>query len=585
MASSSQPLVSKQTEYRIVGRVLNTLGVVFLSICVALTAALYEDISSFTRTAAGLAIAIGMVLGGHVLSRRREANWWFPTTLMSAGYALAYFFSYSTYYVPNLKMLDSPYLTWALGLALGAAGTYHGSISKHLRWFTSAFTLMVTAHATFHALSSTAVIAVGPLSIKVAALACFAGMVWCASLSSVYKRFELKFNWPGKDTEEGANWLLNRVLHEAYFVFAALNAMALPLFLSTFDQAPIWWSIEAPILLALSWRSGNYIKHGAVGAIWLASVVTLLTNALAHSITLPVLVIVPTSGLAIGLAYRLLKSNWAQNLKVAGYCGYLYTAVAVALVAPYLQVGGFLDAMPYWMIQSLVLCGLGLALRDKFVHDIGTLVGLGTLVLFGVQFHTWTWGLVGPVVVAAYALSVAYSRIRIKEGWKQTDFLPFGITQTVSVRTAEKLENLWSWVGGLTLLASSFLLINQDATVMWWSLEALTLVVLGFVAAKMGFRMQGLLAFALAALKLCVWDLSVGLSGWLPASAVTLHHAFQFGILGASSLAASFLYFREEAKLLAELAAQPKDDTTGNTTTTDVNSTPAADPTNEDNQQ
>ena len=51
-----------------------------------------------------------------------------------------------------------------------------------------------------------------------------------------------------------------------------------------------------------------------------------------------------------------------------------------------------------------------------------------------------------------------------------------------------------------------------------------------------------------------------------PASAVTLHQAFQFGIFGASSLAASFLYFREEAKLLAQLAAQPKVDTTGGAT-------------------
>lgn len=564
MASqNSQPFGSQQAELKIVGRVLNTLGVVFLSICVALSAALYEDLSSFVRTTAGIAIAAAMVIGGQLLSRRREANWWFPTTLMSAGYALAYFFSYSTFYVPNLRMLDSPYLTWGLGLALGAIGTWHGSTNKQLRWFTSCFTLMVTGHALFHALSSTAVISLGGLSVQVAALACFVGMLWCAALSSVYKRFELRYNWPGANTEEAANWLLHRVLHEAYFVFAALNAMALPLFLSSFEQAPVWWSIQAPILLAISWRSGNYFKHGVVGAIWVAAVVTLIGTALRHNINLAVLVSVPVSGISIGLAYRFAKSNWAQSLKVAGYCGYLYAAVAVAIVAPYLHAGNVWDAMPYWMIQSLVLCGLGLALRDRIVHNFGCIAGAAALLLFAVQFNTWTWGLVVPVVVASYSLSVAYSRIRRAGGWKENEFLPFGVKQTVSADTAGKLENIWSWVGCLTLFASAFLLVDQSATVICWAIEALTLIVLGFIAQKLGFRLQGLLAYALAALKLCVWDLSGGFHGWFPSDAITLRQAVDFGVLGASTLIASFLYFREEAKLIALANAKQTDTTSG----------------------
>lgn len=579
MASQNpQSIGSQQTELKVVGRVLNTLGVVFLSICVALFAALFEDISALVRTTGGIVVAAAMVFGGHVLSRRKDANWWFPTTLMSAGYALAYFFSYSTYYVPNLRMLDAPYLTWVLGLTLGAIGTWHGSTNKQLRWFTSCFTLVVTGHALFQALSSTVVLCVAGLSVQVAALGCFAGMLWCAGLSSVYKRYELKYTYPGNDFEEGANWLLHRVLHEAYFVFAALNAMALPLFLSSFEQAPIWWSIQAPILLAISWRSGNFFKHGVVGAIWAAAVVTLIGSALRHNINLGVLLAVPVSGISIGLAYRLVASNWAKNLKVAGYCGYLYAAIAVALVAPYLQVGNVLDTMPYWMIQSLVLCGLGLALRDRIVHNAGCVAGAVALLLFGVKFNTWTWGLVVPVVIASYALSVAYSRIRRAGGWKETDFLPFGVEQTVSAQTAERLENIWSWVGCLTLFASSLLLLDRSATVVCWAVEALSLVTLGFIAQKLGFRLQGLLAYGLAALKLCVWDLSGGFQGWFPAEAVTLRQALDFGVLGASTLIASFLYFREEAKLEAaakasETAPSGSNDTStgdGNQTTPDA---------------
>jgi len=559
MASpNSRPLGTEQAELKYVGRGLNTLGVVFLSICVALGAALYEDISSVTRTGIGLAIAGAMVAGGELFSRRQKANWWFLTTLMCAGYALAYFFAYSTYYVPNLRMLDYPYLTWGLGLALGAAGTWHGSVNKQLRWFTSIFTVVVTGHALYHALTSVEVVAVAGLSIKVAALGCFGGMLWCAGLSSIYKRFELRYKWqPETNIEESANWLLNRILHEAYFVFAALNAMALPLFLSSFDQAPVWWSVQAPILLAISWRSGNMFKHGVVGAIWAAAVVTLVGTALNHSINLAVLVSVPVSGISIGLAYRFVKSEWSKSLKVTGYCGYLYTAIAVALVVPYLHAGNVWDAMPYWMIQSLVLCGLGLGLRDRLIHNAGCVAGLVSLALFGLQFNTWTWGLVGPVVVASYALSVAYSRIRRAGGWKENDFLPFGVQQTVSVQAAEKLENLWSWVGCLTMFASSVILVDQHSTVVLWAIEALALVTLGFIAQKLGFRLQGLLAYALAATKLVVWDLSGGFESWFAADQVTLYQAFQFGVLGTSTLIASFLYFREEAKLAALSEAKP----------------------------
>lgn len=546
---SSGNSAGSATELKIVGRVLNTIGVVFLSICVALAAALYDNISALERTAIGLAIAAFMVVGGEMLSRRLKNNW-FPTTLMSAGYGLAYFFIYSTYYVPGLHMLDNPYACWVLGPMLGAIGTWHGSRNSSLRWFSSVFTLMVSGHALYHALTSLAVVSLFGASIKVAAIACFFGMIWCASLSSLYKRYELRFSYPGKNFEESANWLLYRVLHELYFVLAALNAMAMPLFLSSFEQAPLWWSFQAPILLALSWRNGNIVKHVVVGAMWAAAAVTLFTFN--HALAVPVILSVPVSGLAMGLAYRYMRSTLVAEHRIAGYCGYLYAAVAVTLAVPYFQLGLW-DAMPFWMIESLVLCGLGLLLRDRFVHFAGTIAGVLALVLFAAQWHTWTWALVAPVVACAYALSIAYSRISLKGGWKQTEFLPFG-GEVVSVEAAQNLEYLWSWAGCVTLLAASFLLANKESTVIYWSLEALVLVALGFAASKIGYRLQGLLAFALAAAKLVVLDMSGGRFSYNPELAFTLYRSVEFGVLGASTLAASFLYFREERKL--EEAAQ-----------------------------
>lgn len=554
--SSPQQAQASGVELKVVGRVLNTVGVVFLSICVALAGALYEEIGAVQRTGIGIAIAALMILAGEVFSRRLKSNW-FPVTLMSSGYALAYFFIYSTYYVPGLQVLDNPYACWVLGPVLGLIGTWHGARNKNLRWFSSVFTLLVTGHASYHALTSTAVIELFGASIKVSALACVAGSIWGAALSALYKRFELAYSKDSQNFEEFANWLLNKVLHELYFVVAAANAMVLPLLLADFSQAPLFWALEAPVLLALNWRSGNIIKHVVVGLIWLASAVCLLSSAFMHEVQLAALLAVPAGGLAMGLAYRMLKSRFEHSHKVAGYCVYVYGAIAVALIAPYLHTGNIWDAMPYWMIQSLVVTGLGLALRDGFVHRAGFFAGMASLVLFGLQFQTWTWPLVAPVVLAAYALSVAYARIGVSGGWKQTEFLPFA-GETVSVENAYGLERLWSWVGAATLLAASFLLMNQESVVIWWSVEALALVALGFAASRVGFRLQGLIAFGLAAAKLIVWDMSKGsLDNFNPETAFTLYRSLEFGVVGATSLAASFLYFREENRL--EALAQKSD--------------------------
>ncbi len=550
---NAQASGAEHREIRTVGRIYSTGGVVFLSIMVALGAALYEDVSAVLRTAVGLAIAASMVLGGQLLSRRRNAEQWFPVTTVTVGYALAYFFCYSTFYVPGLQTLETPYTAWVLGLTLGLIGTLHGSINKNLRWIGSGITLLATGHATFHALSSQQVVSIAGMHVQVAALGCFVGMLWCASLSWVNNRLALRQNW----------WW-NYVQHEAYFVFAALNAMALPLFLSSFEQAPIWWSVEAPILLSMIWlmersheeeRTGwlwlaKYFKHGTVALIWAAAVISLLGNAAKHPVELAVLLSVPLSGLAIGLAYRSrFTANWLKELRVGGYCLYLYVGIAVALLAPYIEFGNVWDAMPYWMIEALVLCGLGLLLRDFFVHLAGTLAALGALALFGLKFNTWTWDLVGPVVACSYALSVAYNQLGKRPQWrKHTNFLPFDVPETVSADAAEKLETLWSWVGGLTLFVASYVLVNHANTVIYWSLEAFVLVVLGFLAQKIGFRLQALLGFTAAAGKLVIWDVSGGSLGLHAAEPVTLYHAFQFGVLGASMLAASFLYFREEAR-------------------------------------
>lgn len=554
-------------ELKIIGRVLNTTGVIFLAIAVALAAAVYENIGAFERTVAGLVIAALMVVAGEVFSRRLT-NSWFPTTMMSSGYALAYFFVYATYYVPGLHVLSEPYACWTLGPALGLIGTWHGVKNKSMRWFASAFMLAVTGHAMFHALTNTAVVSLGDTTIKVAALSCFAGMLWCAALSAVYKRFELRYRFDADTLEEKFDFIANRTAHELYFALSAANAMAMPLFLASFSDATLWWALQAPVLLAISWRSGNFIKHALVALMWGASAVTLTSNASDHLLTLPAFLAVCGSALAMGSAYRFLKSSLGDSAKITGYCLYMYAAIAVALVTPFLQFG-FTNSMYYWLFEAMLLCGLGLVLRDRLIHLSGCLAAAVGVWLFAMHYATWSWSVVVPMVAASYALSVGYAYIVRKGGWAQAEFLArVTDSQTIDVVTARRLETFWSCVGFITLVFAPLQLIGHQAAINWWAVQSLVLIALGFAVLKLSYRVQGLLVLAFASVKLVGWDLSGGMAAWPDVAALTLHRSLEFAMVGGSALISSFIYFNRERKLASAIAATGTPGGTNGSTTT-----------------
>ena len=214
-------------EYMLAAYVFNTLGVACLAFAVGFGSTAEIDVGPWQRTISGLIVALLMGVGGEFLARRaKEGTWWanswFSTNLLAFSYTLAYFFIYAMYYVPILQGLQTPYAAWALGLALGGVGALHGATNKHVRWFTSPFTMLATAHALYQALSSSALVHMAGHDVKVAALGCFVGMVWCGGLSVVFKRFELKYpKWADcKTFDEAAGWVTYRLSHEVFFVAA-----------------------------------------------------------------------------------------------------------------------------------------------------------------------------------------------------------------------------------------------------------------------------------------------------------------------------------------------------------------------------
>jgi hypothetical protein len=525
---------------------------VFLCFCVATGAMAVSQVAALERTLIGELIAAAMIVGGEWFRRHGEDTWfgttwfgtrWLSTTIMSAGYSLAYFFVYSLFYVPALKSMNTPYLTWALTATVGIAGTYHGTINRTLKWFASVFTLIVTGHALYQVFHATGAVSVFGLNMKAAALGCLGGMIWSAAMSSLHKRLEQPFKENGA-TPSKADWLLHRCLHETYFVIAGLTAMALPLIQSSWHDAAFCWPLEAAVLLAISYRSGNVIKHIGVAAMWLAGAAVMVYSTqwndtfswFSFAATL-------LSGAGMAATYRYFGSDKKKALRRIACQTYLYAGIAAAVAVPGLLHGIYASAQ-LWMIEGVVIAGLGVALRHRNVHLAGTAVSLGAVALFFsqtlTQWQDWTWALLAPIFIGAYALSAAYSFVVKKGGLKQSEFFvdaQFN-EDAVSLDAAKHLETIWSWVGCSTLLVSSLVLINNNTTVVWWSVEALLLIAVGFIAQRIGYRVQGLVAIALSVGKLLFFNQLASLS----------LSSIQYGVVGTAAMIASFLYFKEERR-------------------------------------
>ena len=135
-----------------------------------------------------------------------------------------------------------------------------------------------------------------------------------------------------------------------------------------------------------------------------------------------------------------------------------------------------------------------------------------------------------------------YSFVVKKGGLKESAFFePSPYDEAVSLDEAKWLEIIWSWVGASTLFVASLALVNHSTTVMWWSVEALLLIGAGFYVQRIGYRVQGLTAIALSCGKLLAWN----------HQNVSFSNAVQYGVVGATAMIASFLYFREERRRTA----------------------------------
>lgn len=556
-------------ETMIAGRALNTAAVALLTVAVAI--AFCVTFSVFSRTTGGITLAAAVIVAGEVIARsgaqerRFKAHirvhtsdgeavldladvfasrpYWIGTTLIAAGYTLAGFFAHAAHYVPNVPGFDKALPCWALELTLAAVATVHCANNRILRYLTVPATLAASANVLYHSLTSTDQVTLFGLVTNVSAIASVAGVLWFAALTALHQKLESVHAAASDNLGERAARLMHRIAHEAYFVLAAINALALPKFCgsaeSFLEYAPLWWAIETPALLAISWRSKSFVKHSMVMGIWALSAVLLLTNN-KMDLSPVVRMAIPVSGIMMALTYRYISSNWAQWQKQIGYSIFLYGSVAVAVALPLFHMTP-LEALPYWLAQSGVVLFMALALKDKVLQRAGAVAGVATLALFGSQWQTWEWPMVIEVIAGCYILSLLYGRVERHGGLANSEFVPWPGEFALSPKEADIMEKAAGLLGYTTLIGASFLLIATPYNTVAWGAEAFSLIAFGFVTRRVGHRASGLLAMALASAKLTIFDLSG--AGTLMRSLVS------FGAISACCFAAGMFYMIEYGRL------------------------------------
>jgi hypothetical protein len=199
-----------------------------------------------------------------------------------------------------------------------------------------------------------------------------------------------------------------------------------------------------------------------------------------------------------------------------------WAALAAAVVLLWRFTGNI-----HWRLAGTVLAvasavrgfGVNLQLRDEI---LGQRLNLTVLPL------ACAFLLAGYLVIRLHELGAGSDPQAVGEaGWRQ--------------RLAERVR--WVWLFSLLGLVNAFLWVEASGTALtlWWSLEGLALVALGFLMRERIARQLGLVALSFCVLKLFLFDLR-GLEG--------LIRVLSFIVLGLVLIAVSFAYtrFRERWK-------------------------------------
>lgn len=288
------------------------------------------------------------------------------------------------------------------------------------------------------------------------------------------------------------------------------------------------WALEATAIIALGFRLNDKVLR-VLGAIGSGCIGLHLLGVMGQWDAWRVSAV---AGLWYGVS-AVYRSSFAQQLKVWPSARHVYAIAASCLVT--LLVGDTIDR-PWlsvaWAAEAFALVGVGVTLKDRAFR----LTGLGVwVILLGLlavdllrssfrvgSFSSWTLTTTPWVIAIGYALR-----------W---------VSRRVSGQDASDAEYWLAEVYATTASVMMTILLWREAQArwlsVWWAVEGLALVGVGFGVRDKAFRVSGLVVFALLVLKVLFVDL---------AGAETIYRILSFIVTGVILLVTSYAYVRFQA--------------------------------------
>jgi len=341
------------------GSWLNKLGALVLVVGIGLGLAYsVTHMGPAGRVALGLAVSIGMLVGGVVFERRDQYRI-FAQGLLGGGWAGLYFTTYAMHGLEAARIVESPVVGTVLLMVVSV-----GMIAHSLRYRSETITglayFITFATLAISPLSRFALVASVPLAASLLYIA--QRFQWermaVAGLVVSYGSFLLRFNGLQAAGSESVDWAFGQVLLLTYWlIFEAFDLLSLVR--GKRDQfALTLFPLNAAGFLGISILEWNEASPTNLFGFFALAGVAYLASALLRAR------LVESAEVADDAA-------WDQQLASLSYEGAITVATVLFAVGIHLRFDGWQKTVA-WLLEAEMLILSGISLRQKFLRTLGS---------------------------------------------------------------------------------------------------------------------------------------------------------------------------------------------------------------------
>jgi hypothetical protein len=321
--------------------------------------------------------------------------------------------------------------------------------------------------------------------------------------------------------------------HLYFFISAFLSFLLVPAYLyrsiegtQYFDSAvadsmvPILWALESALIASAGFlvRDRVVTRTGTIGLLIAAVTALLLSNSFWWSPCITIGILLIAAFLSRQCSDRLGPSESKLN--------FYALFIAASLLTLSYTLSRFNDDMLAlrWTGEGLATVALGFLLKDRLVRVTGAFYFLCAGWALILSTAAWGWIPTGCVAAMSYIAGHLYRRaiLRSEIGEEHNLSHWYELAATIVLTALIGIRVAAGWLSGA------------------WCLEALALLIAGFMIPDKWFRVSGLVIFAMVVCKLLFIDL---------AAAATIQRILSFIGAGIVLLVSSYAYARFTKKL------------------------------------